>query len=224
MTFYKSILEYINGFEECLPVLPKGIDILQPYLTNEARKISMTFYKKYYSDTSLRSLILGINPGRHGAGLTGIPFTDSKRLKENCKIKTSLQSHETSSEFIYKMIDAYGGAQKFYKSFFISSVSPVGFIKNKNNFNYYDTAALLKTLTPYLEYQMNRLLKLKLKRSKVVCLGEGKNYRTLCNLNKEQNWFEEIIPLAHPRYIMQYQRKQLNRHIDLYLRALEAVC
>jgi hypothetical protein len=44
-------------------------------------KICSSFYQKYYADNKKRSLIIGINPGRFGAGVTGIPFTDPIRLK-----------------------------------------------------------------------------------------------------------------------------------------------
>jgi len=36
------------------------------------------FYHKYYNDYNSRLLILGINPGRFGGGLTGIPFYRSQ--------------------------------------------------------------------------------------------------------------------------------------------------
>lgn len=222
MLFNQSVNVYIRGFNEQLPVLPNGIEALLPYSSDEANKLSQEFYKKYYSDTLRRSLILGINPGRNGAGLTGIPFTDTKRLKEKCHIHTSLKSFEPSSEFIYKMIDSFGGPEVFYKNYFISSVSPIGFIRHGKNYNYYDEKTLTEVLTPYIVHQMKRLLSLKLNRNRIFCLGEGKNYKFLCDLNKKHEWFEEIIPMAHPRFIMQYKRKQINQYINLYIKVLHA--
>jgi len=46
------------------------------------RKLIREFYTKFYSDCKPRQLVLGINPGRFGAGATGIPFTDTRRLNE----------------------------------------------------------------------------------------------------------------------------------------------
>src|SRR5665811_2176339 len=92
------------------------------------------FYNKFYSDYFPRYLILGINPGRFGAGVTGIPFTDSKRLSEKCGLSIPrLKTFEPSSVFVYEMIDAYGGVEQFYNKFFISAVCPLGFtlINNK---------------------------------------------------------------------------------------------
>ena len=94
------------------------------------RKPANSFYTKYYSDNNKRILLLGINPGRFGGGVTGIPFTDPVRLEKVCGIKNDFQKkQELSSVFIYEMIEAYGGAEKFYKQFYISAVSPLGFVK-----------------------------------------------------------------------------------------------
>lgn len=131
-----------------------------------------------------------------------------------------LDSHETSSEFIYKMIEAYGGTNTFYKQFFISAVSPIGFIKDGKNYNYYDDNHIASLLTPYIVHQMSCLLKLPLNRRRIICLGEGKNYKFLSALNAVYGWYEMIIPLAHPRFIMQYKRKSIDRYIDLYIQAL----
>lgn len=223
MLFNKSIQKYIQGFENQLPELANGTTALLPYTNKETRLLSSQFYTKYYSDELNRALILGINPGRHGAGLTGIPFTDPKRLEENCQITNPLKSHEPSSEFIYRMIDKFGGPELFYKCIFISSVSPIGFIRENKNYNYYDDKNLCEILKPYMIYQMNQLLKLNLKTKKIICLGEGKNYQFLKTLNEGHGWFGEIIPLAHPRFIMQYKRKQLNEYIELYIKALNSI-
>jgi hypothetical protein len=220
LKFEQYIIEYIKGFENRLPQLQEDIQVLLPYRDIVSAKLSSLFYKKYYNDLEPRALILGINPGRHGAGLTGIPFTDPKRLKEYCQIDNDLNSHEPSSEFIYAMIEEYGGPELYYKNFFISSVSPVGFIKHGKNYNYYDDRTLLKRIEPYIIFQMNRLVRLPIKSRRVICLGEGKNYQVLETLNKTHKWFDEIIPLAHPRYVMQYKRKSIKNYIDLYINAL----
>jgi hypothetical protein len=109
--------------------LPEGITIMNPFAENkDVRHAVSEFYKKYYSDSRTRRLIMGINPGRFGGGLTGIPFTDSIRLKEKCGlIIPGVKSYETSSVFIYEMIDRYGGPQEFYGDWYITSVSPLGF-------------------------------------------------------------------------------------------------
>ena len=55
-------------------------------------------------------------------------------------------------------------------------------------------------------------------RDHAVVLGKGQNRRFLENLNREHGWFGEIHALEHPRSIMQYRRKQLQAHVDEYVR------
>jgi len=213
----EQILEYMNGISEGMPSLPRGVSLLLPYQDAEVQKILEAFYYKFYADTRPRCLILGINPGRFGAGITGIPFTDSKRLKNDCGIDTPLDSYETSSEFVYKVVERYGGATAFYGDFLINSISPVGFVKDGKNFNYYDDKTFMKRLEPYIAAQMAHLLKLPINCREVICFGEGKNYQALHAFNQRHGWFGNIRPLAHPRYIMQYKRKQIDFYLDQYM-------
>src|SRR6187402_2535739 len=67
--------------------LPPGIRIMNPFKEEEsAFEISSAFYRKFYNDNHPRHLILGINPGRFGAGVTGVSFTDPKRMINQCHI------------------------------------------------------------------------------------------------------------------------------------------
>ena len=102
----KTFADKVIAFNKSLDFngkLPKGISIMNPFKEEEnVLKISSLFYKKYYNDTNRRYLILGINPGRFGGGLTGIPFTDPKRLEKYCNIKySSHRAHEPSSDFVF---------------------------------------------------------------------------------------------------------------------------
>ena len=46
--------------------LPAGISIMNPFRENgEVLEVISTFYRKYYSDTKPRRLILGISPLEH---------------------------------------------------------------------------------------------------------------------------------------------------------------
>ena len=49
------------------------------------------FFYKFYSDSNPRRMIFGINPGRFGAGTTGINFTAPKQLQEFCGIEPFFQ-------------------------------------------------------------------------------------------------------------------------------------
>src|SRR5262245_10088752 len=90
--------------------LPKGIDILFPQKDKQVIELVKKFFYKYYNDKHPRRVMLGINPGRYGAGITGVNFTAPKQLKEYCGIEHHLKlSSELSAEFIYDVIGAYGG-------------------------------------------------------------------------------------------------------------------
>src|ERR1700732_4187939 len=127
--------------------LGEGIGIMNPYKDPATWQLASRFYEKYYSDTRPRTYIFGINPGRFGGGITGVPFTDPQKLQEKCGIPipaTWKNRPELSSRFIYDMIEAYGGVKDFYRHFFITALSPLGFTRHGKNLNYYDDKALLK--------------------------------------------------------------------------------
>ena len=176
-----------------------------------------------------RHLILGINPGRFGAGVTGIPFTDTKRLEEKCGIIIPVQeTYETSSVFIYDMIDEYGGVQKFYSDFYINSVCPLGFTSTgKNgkqvNYNYYDTRNLTEAVYGFMIESINRQLEFGIERDVCFCLGAGKNFKFLSELNNKFQIFKRVIPLDHPRFVMQYKSKQKHIYIENYIREFQKV-
>ncbi len=206
--------------------LPQGVDVLNPFQESRAAlACSDSFYDAYYSDNNKRYAIFGINPGRFGGGLTGVPFTDFKRLKNVCGIETNgISSHEPSSEFIYRMIAAMGGADDFYKQFYINSVCPLGFIihtKNNKwiNYNYYDDNALYAAVKPFIAESISKQIALGLYTNECFCLGK-KNAAYLSALNEEHHFFDLITELPHPRYIIQYKRKQMDEFISLYVQKL----
>jgi len=210
--------------------LPAGIHIMNPFKESEAAlKASTVFYQKYYADNNPRHLILGINPGRFGSGITGVPFTDTKRLKSICGIDIEgTTSHEPSSVFIYDMIAAYGGPEKFYGDIYISSVSPLGFTNTNNlgkqvNYNYYDSPALTKAVYPFIIESIKQQLKMGLGTDICFCFGTGQNEKFIRKLNQEHGFFKEIIALEHPRFIMQYKSKSKEFYIDKYLEAFSRI-
>ena len=179
------------------------------------------FYKKFFDDVDERTVILGINPGRHGGGITGIPFTDPVKLDQCCNIPNSLNKKpELSADFIYTMIQAYGGPEKFYRKFYFSAISPLGFTKEGKNLNYYDIKELQITIKDFIVESLKKQMTFGIKTSICYCLGEGENFKFLNRLNDELKIFQQIVPLAHPRFIMQYRRKRVGEYVDSYLKAL----
>ena len=201
--------------------LPKGIEVLFPQKDLKVMEIVNQFCKKFFNDSPKRRLILGINPGRFGAGITGVNFTAPKQLIENCGIVHHFKpSSELSAEFIYEMIEQYGGAKKFYSDWFMGSVCPLGFVKGGKNINYYDDKKLLAAVTPFITDKICQQVNMKFNNDYCICIGGEKNFKFLTALNEQYNWFQKIIPLPHPRFILQYRRKQKEKYVHQYLSAL----
>lgn len=203
------------------PLLPKGVEALLPFKEADVRLIMQTFYARYFADSHPRILLFGINPGRLGAGKTGIGFTDPIRLKEACGIDHHLDMlPEPSSVFIYDMINAFGGPEKFYSHFHFTSVSPIGYISKGLNANYYDTPELRQATHAFICQTIEKQLEMHVSREVAFCIGKGQNFKILKALNDEKYYFQRIESLPHPRWVMQYQYKNREQHKEHYLRLL----
>lgn len=220
MNYNKKILNFFKHLKIDAN-LPQGIEVMNPYNQHDIFGYCTLFYNMFYNNDDQRSIILGINPGRFGAGLTGIPFTDPMKLEQECGIENELpKKRELSADFIYQMINAYGGKEAFYSQYYFGSVSPLGFTRDGKNLNYYDDPKLQKAVLPFILESLNKQLDFGLNKKVAYCLGEGKNYKFLTALNKHHQFFHQIIPLAHPRFIMQYKRKKVDAYIGDYLNKL----
>ncbi|MDQ6762678.1 MAG: DUF4918 family protein [Bacteroidota bacterium] len=220
----KKILSFLKILDLKIK-LPGEVEVMNPYKEAGTYKICNKFYSKYYNDTYPRHLILGINPGRFGGGITGIPFTDPLRLLSVCDIENDFpKKQELSSVFMYEMIAAFGGPENFYNKFYISSISPLGFTKNNKNLNYYDDRDLEQSLREFVIESIKLQLNFGISSDVVFCLGEGKNFKYLLKLNDEMKFFEKVVPLPHPRFIMQYKLKKKDEYIEQYLSELRKFC
>ncbi len=221
MLFFRHILQYHFQLQPDLR-LPKGVEWLLPYDDPQTRSCMTAFYHRFYHDHHPRFYILGINPGRFGAGLTGVPFTDPIRLEKLGIANTFPKKQELSSVFIYEMIDACGGPEWFYQKFYITSLSPLGLIRDGVNYNYYDDPSLARLLEPFIVENIRTQMQFGCLPSQVFCLGQGKNFEYLDKLNARHGWWERVVPLPHPRWIMQYRRKEKEAYIEQYRKALLA--
>jgi Domain of unknown function (DUF4918) len=204
--------------------LPDRVEIMNPFRDELGLAMAKQFYAKFYADSKKRVFIFGINPGRLGGGITGIPFTDPLKLETVCGIPNDLaKKAELSADFIYKMIDAYGGVNQFYSRYFFTAVCPLGFTKNGKNMNYYDDRKLAEEAETFITDCIEQQIQLLETYDTCLCLGEGANYKYLSQLNQRKKYFKSIIPLAHPRFIMQYRRKFLEQYIEKYLNEFEAI-
>ncbi|MFT4094600.1 MAG: SMUG2 DNA glycosylase family protein [Niabella sp.] len=221
-TFADKVVDF-NRHLHYIGKLPEGFQVLNPYLDNpETMEVMQQFYHKYYSDTAQRKFIIGINPSRHGAGVTGVPFTDTKRLDSICGIKMrSAYTHEISSVFMYDMIKEYGGAKDFYKTFYINSPFPLAIIRQTKdgkwlNANYYDDPKLFEMVKDFMIRSLKKHICLGVDSAEVFVLGK-KNAAFIQKLNKEAQLFGQLIILEHPRFIQQYKSKEKQAYIDKYI-------
>lgn len=216
-TFASRVSRFYEGL--ACPKLQRGITVMNPYAEAGVSGCVQAFLDKYFADNTKRTLVFGINPGRFGAGITGVTFTDPVALAE-CGIENDLPSRrEISSVFIYKVIERCGGACDFYRRFFLTAVSPLGFMRAGRNLNYYDDPRLTDILTPFIIEAIERQIALGGRRDRAIVLGLGKNARFLKELNEKHRFFRRIDALEHPRWIMQYRSRQ----VDKYLAKYEAV-
>ena len=217
MTFGENVLNFNKSLR--LEVkLPKGVVVMNPFQNDYAISLCQKFYTQYYNDSNERYIILGINPGRLGGGLTGIPFTDPVKLEKLCGISNTLgKKAELSADYIYLMIEAYGGIEKFYNRFYVNSICPLGFTKDGKNLNYYDIKELQEAVKGFMVESLKKQINFGMNTEVAYCLGEGENFKFISRLNEDHQFFKRIVPLAHPRFIMQYKRKKLNDYIEDYL-------
>ena len=216
-------MEYFEAIEPGWQ-LPDGVELLFPYDNPETMAAMRLFYSRYYSDARPRTFVFGINPGRFGAGITGVPFTDPIRLAEDCGIGNAFQKKaELSSQFVYEVVHAYGGPEAFYRDIYITSVCPLGFTKDGKNYNYYDDRRLEKAVEPYIIDNIVRQKAIGALEETAVCLGEGQNYKYFTKINDEHGFFKTIVPLPHPRWVMQYRRRRMEEFKERYLIALTGI-
>ena len=227
--FCQKVLQFNEKLSKISLSLPNGYRIVNPFIGSQkelVKDISTAFYKKFYNDTNKRSLILGSSPARRGSAVTGIPFEDAEHLKTETGI--SIQNfyiNKSSSNFLYDVIDEYGGCKKFYSRFYMNFVCPFGIVRTNSNgkevnCNYYDNKKVEKALYSLIIFSLKEQINFGIDTSVCYCIGSGENYKFLKKINKEYKFFEKIIPLEHPRFIMQYNLKQKDKFLKKYLMSL----
>ncbi len=229
INFVKKILEFNNMLSNSSIKLPEGYKIINPYNGKQKEKVKSIytkFYTKYYSDFNNRRLILGSSPARRGSAVTGIPFEDAIHLQNETGIFIdNFYINKSSSGFLYDVIEKYGGCNSFYSNFYMNFVFPLGVVKINNkgkevNCNYYENKKLKEILYPFIIDIINNYIGFGIDRTICYCIGSGENYNFLSKINNEHKFFDNIIPLEHPRFIMQYNSKDKDKYMEKYLNAL----
>jgi hypothetical protein len=194
---------------------------MNPYTDPRVRGWLRASLDSNFADNEERVLVFGINPGRFGAGITGVTFTDPVALADKCGIENDLpRRQELSSIFMHKVIERYGEMRGFYRRFFLTAVSPLGFTRDGRNLNYYDEPALARAVTPFIIDTIEQQIALGGRRDRAIVLGKDKNMAFMQALNERHCFFQRIDSLEHPRWVMQYRRRQLARYLAKYEEAL----
>ena len=229
LSFADKIIQY-NKKLSCITLnLPNGFRVVNPFAgesKEQVQKITNAFNKKYYEDNKPRYLILGSSPARRGTAVTGVPFEDAVHLQKETGIMIkNFYINKASSNFLYDVIEKYGGVEKFYTNFYLNFVCPLGIVKtnskgNEINCNFYDSKELQISLYDFIVESVRTIISFGIDTSVCFCIGSGKNFLVLNEINKKYKFFNAIIPLEHPRYIMQYNSQNKEKFLNKYLDAL----
>ncbi len=228
-TWKDKILKFNEELESVHIELPENYYLNNPFNGQNKEKIkeiTTIFYEKYYNDTNERYLILGSSPARKGTSVTGVPFESMNHIYALTGINIdNFYINKSSSDFLYQVMEEYGGYEKFYHNFYMSFVCPLGIVKKteKNSFvnsNYYENKKLEQALSEFILSTLKKQLSFGINPSVCFVIGSGENFKYLVELNKEYKFFKKIIPLEHPRFIMQYNRKDKEKYLKKYLDAL----
>lgn len=228
-TFAENVLQFNDNLAKISLELPEGFKIINPFNGDSRKKvkdITTLFYQKYYNDRNKRRIILGSSPARRGTAVTGVPFEDATHLQKQTGILIDkFYINKSSSGFLYDVIEKYGGCEKFYANFYMNFVCPLGIVKtnskgNEVNCNYYDSKKLQQVLNSLIISSMRAQIDLGIDTSVCYCIGSGENYTYLSKINETYGFFDNIIPLEHPRFIMQYNSKNKDIFLKKYLNAL----
>ena len=214
-TFGSHVIDFYRNLK---PPRLTGLDVqtLFPYRDRDVGASIEAFYSKFFADNRPRVYIIGINPGRFGAGTTGVPFTDPVSLEQLGITNSMAKRRELSAVFIEQLLDRLGGPASFYRSFFITAASPVGFTRGGKNYNYYDNPKLLAAVKPFIVKMLRTQLEFGARRDVALVLGTGKNHDFLRRLNDEYSLFGTLAVVEHPRFIMQYRRPHVRKFLDKY--------
>lgn len=205
--------------------LPTGFEVMQPYADPAVQFNIHAMCLRYYVDTPKpRLAVWGINPGRLGGGITGLSFTDPYALFHLLHIgpETSMR-REPSATFIQMVIEAYGGAVDFYRDVFLSAISPLGFIKDGNNINFYDDPSLAKAIVPFAIDCVGKQTAAGLRKDACIVLGSGKLRAFVEREIVPVVGYTRVVYLDHPRFVMQYRRKAAMQYVEQYVGAIRSL-
>lgn len=124
--------QYIDSGEMNQLLQGSDISMLSDFLDNW--DVMKQFEQQFYADGYPKVVLCGINPGRLGAGKTGIPFIDFASLSKMIP-GIDRNDSERSASFFFDVVQSIG-VKTFYQHFYVTNVSWIGFQQNNRNVNY----------------------------------------------------------------------------------------
>ena len=126
---------------------------------------------------------------------------------------------------LWKALSSVYSLTVFYTDFYMNFVCPLGIVRinakgNEVNCNYYENKKLQETLYSFIINAIRSQINFGIDTSVCYCIGSGENYAFLSKVNSEYNFFNTIVPLEHPRFIMQYNSKRKDVFMEKYINAL----
>jgi uracil-DNA glycosylase len=194
-----AFLRLLGEHDICIP---------SDFLLEEGQAAIDAFWNTYYPEGPPRTVICGLNPGRFGAGQTGIPFMDFLSLSQLLPGIQRLDS-ERSAGFIFRVVQAYG-AEAFFQRFYVTNVASVGFLRDGKNLNY---PALPEQALEIVE--RNFLAEMEIvKPERIISLGR-EVHRTVLKLLGDRVECESCLP--HPAWVATYRSASMGEWVGRYV-------
>jgi len=86
------------------------------------------------------------------------------------------------------------------------------------NLNYYDVPALARAVEPFIVKSIRAQIAVGGRTDHAIVIGKHKNFQFFERLNERHEFFGRIEAVEHPRSIMQYRRRHLERYLAEYER------
>ena len=187
----------------------QGIRVLTDFESN--REGMNAFFQIYYGKAIPKIMICGINPGRFGAGKTGIPFLDFASLSQLIP-GIERQDSESSATFFFQVVKSFG-AESFFKKFYVTNFSSLGYLRDGANLNYHDLpqAALETVERNFLEEIAT------VEPTHVISLGR-EVHRSVLKLLPPS--IDCSLRLPHPAWVATYKSNELDHWVERYREVL----
>ncbi|MDR0139214.1 DUF4918 family protein [Metabacillus idriensis] len=169
----------------------ENITILDGFYQNVG--LVKKYYETMYKLQGERIVLCGINPGRKGAGKTGIPFIDFKGASYILSDFFD-NDRESSAQFILTIIKEVG-IEKFYKRAYMTNISWFGFMKNGKNLNYYNLPSHLVNI-----FTESFIDEMEIVKPKMIIPLSVEVEKTLKDLAKSEKLNYLIAPRLHHPY------------------------